>query len=399
MFTKLKSLVLAASLPAVSAIAHAQFMDSFDGPKIEGWTQMTGDGTPTLEVKPMGGYARMLIDATPDRHNVWWTFIKRDVAAFLDLEKLQDPAYELRVEARVRASHAPRRVNFMINTQRTTDYHQHLREYDLADTTGWHTISMTTKDFDVLPGDAVNVQLCATDWGPGRYHLDVDYYRADVVRRDSIGPDVGEPLVYHPPIRDPGTFSQHLAVAHDSVINSNYPDVNFNDWQIEEADGVARILTVDANQSAILRWDFEKFRGRKAEGAGVLELTTCSVAKGGNYVKPYGEDLGVEFGKVRVIEILGGDPRWDQTSVTHDSLLQGESPMDAFNPQMISDVEVTAKPGSKTYVTISRPVMQRLLEGRTKGLIIRPLGAIAASIFSSEHAGDHGPKLHFDTTK
>ena len=183
--------------------SHAQFMDAFDSGKIEGWTHMTGDGTPTMEFVPKADFARILVDATPDQHNVWWTFIKRDVTAALDLEKLKDPAYELRVEARVRASHAPRRVNFMVNTQRTTDFHEHLREYDIDDTSEWHTISMTTENLEVVPGDTVFVQLCVTDWGPGKYHLDVDYYRADVVRRDQAGPDKGEPLMYHPPVRDP----------------------------------------------------------------------------------------------------------------------------------------------------------------------------------------------------
>lgn len=394
--TSTKLLLLALACATAPAIAHAQFLDSFDGPPIEGWFTMSGDGAAKVEFLPHEGFARIQIDATPDRHNVWWTLIKRDVSRHLDLAKLADPAYELRVEARVRASHAPRRVNFMLNTQRTVDFHQHLREYDLADTAGWHTISMTTEDFDAVPGDTVFVQLAATDWGPGRYHLDVDYYRADVVRRDLAGPDVGEPLVYHPPIADPQGFAHHLRVTHDSVINSDHPDVNFNDWRTGEREGTARILTVDANQAAILRWDFAAFRGREADGAGVLELTTQSVALGGNYVAAYGEDLGVEFGKIRVIEILGGDPAWDQQTVTYDSLLRGEDPADAFNTQMISDVEVSAKPGSKTYVTLSRPVMQRLLGGKTKGLIVRPLGAIVASVYASENAAGDGPTLHFN---
>lgn len=393
------ALLLSLSTLALPAVCQAQFIDSFDTGEIEGWTHMTGDGSATMEVVPMNGFARILVDGTPDRHNVWWTFIKRDVASVLDLEKLKDPAYELRVEARVRASHAPRRVNFMINTQRTTDFHEHLREYDLPDTSNWHTISMTTTNFDAGPGDSVFVQLCVTDWGPDKYHLDVDYYRAEVVRRDTVGPDKGEPLVYHPPIKDPQSFLHHIGVAHDSVISAEFPDVNFNEWQVEEPNGSAQILTVAGDQSVILKWGFDNFRGANAEGAGVLELTTYSVSKGGNYVKTYGEDLGVEFGKIRVIEILDGNPDWDQQTVTYNSLLQGKSPTDSFNTQMISDIEVSPKPGSKSYVTISRPVMQRLLEGRTKGLIIRPLGAIAASIYASEYAGDHGPKLHFSTVK
>jgi hypothetical protein len=36
-------------------------------------------------------------------------------------------------------------------------------------------------------------------------------------------------------------------------------------------------------------------------------------------------------------------------------------------------------------VTISRPVLQRLLDGRTNGIALKPLGAIVASFFASEH--------------
>ncbi|HYD85501.1 MAG TPA: hypothetical protein VEA63_15650, partial [Opitutus sp.] len=368
-----------------------------NGSAIEGWFTMTGDGTAKIDFVPNDGFARMQIDGTQDRHNVWWTLIKRDITADLDLAKLADPAYELRVEARVRASHAPRRVNFMINTQRTTDFHQHLREYDLADTSDWHTISMTTQDFDARPGDTVFVQLAATDWGSGKYHLDVDYYRADVVRRDGAKPDVGEPLVYHPPIPDLKTFEHHLAVTHDSVVHVDFPDVNFNDWHVTDASGPARVLTVDARQSAILRWNFGEYRARAVDGAGILELTTSSVAKGGDYVRHFGQDLGIEFGKLRVIEILGGDPAWDQQTVTYRSLLREDAATDAFNGQMITDIELTEDPHGKSYATLPRPVMQRLLEGRTKGIILQPLGALAASVYASESAAEKRPTLHFNT--
>ena len=105
------------------------------------------------------------------------------------MEKLKRPDYELRVEARVRPSHSPRRVNFMINTQRTTDFHEHLREYDLAQKSDWQVISMTTRNFDAGPGDEINVQLGVTDWGPGKYYVDLDYYRAEVVKVADAKPD------------------------------------------------------------------------------------------------------------------------------------------------------------------------------------------------------------------
>jgi hypothetical protein len=43
--------------------------------------------------------------------------------------------------------------------------------------------------------------------------------------------------------------------------------------------------------------------------------------------------------------------------------------------------------------------MQRLLEGKTKGLLIRPLGSIDATVYSSEDAGGRGPKLHFSVAE
>lgn len=390
-------LLLLVSLLPLAVASRAQFRDDFDRPAIEGWFTMTGDGNARAALVPQDGFARLSIDATADRHGVWWSLIKRDVTAALDLAKLKDPAYELRVEARVRSSHAPRRVNFMLNTQRTTDYHEHLREYEIPDTDGWHVISLTTRDFDAGPGDTVFVQLCATDFGPDTYHVDVDYYRADVVRRDEAGPDLGEPLVYHPPVPPVATFAHHAPVTHDSVIRADFPEVNFNDWQAAAPGGPVRVLTVDGSQWIVLRWDFAPFRGRRADGAGVLELTTHALALGGNYTARYGADLGVEFGKIRVIEILGGDPAWDQATVTHATLTQGRPYAEVFNTQMIIDLELAPAPGGQAFFTLPRPVMQRLLDGRSKGLLIRPLGALSGTVYASENPAGHGPVLHFNT--
>jgi hypothetical protein len=311
---------------------------------------------------------------------------------------LRDPAYALRVEARVRISHAPRRVHFQANTQRTTNYLECLMEYDIPDTNDWHVISMTFKHFDAIPGDKVYVQFGLTDCGLEKYRVDLDYYRADVVRVDAAGPDQGEPIPYHPPIPNTNTFTHHLAVAQDSMIDSEFPGINFNDWHVDEPGGTARVLTVSSVQWPVLRWDFKPYKGMTADGPGVLELTTCSIPTGGKFIEHYGRDFGEEFGKIRVIEIVGGDPDWSQEAVTYHSLLQGHELYDVINSQMIYDVEMSAKPGSKSYVTISRPVMQRLLDGKTKGLVMRPLGAIVASIYASEEK-DRGPVLHFNVTQ
>ena len=252
----MKSVAFVLSSLLLPALSHAALIDDFDGPQIDGWFQITGDGNAKMGFEQQDGFARIHVDATQDKDGVWWTCIKRDATKSLDLKKLKDPAYELRVEAKVRGSAAPRRVNFMLNTSRTTDFHEHLREYYLDDTTNWHTISFTTRNFDARPGDAVFVQFCVTDWGPGTYNVDLDYYKADVVRPQRVGPDVGEPLLYHPPVADTSSFSHHLTATHDSIINSDFPDVNFNDWHVATPDGAARVLTVTANQWIVLRWDF-----------------------------------------------------------------------------------------------------------------------------------------------
>jgi hypothetical protein len=374
-------------------LCQADFVDDFNK-SVAGWQTLTGDGEAQLKFVAMDGFARMQVDASKDQHNIYWTIIKRDVAKYLDMEKLKSPDYELRVEARVRPSHAPRRVNFMINTQRTTDYHEHLREYDLDQTTDWQVISMTTRNLDAVPGDQLNVQLSVTDWGPGEYYLDVDYYRAEVVPVKNAKADVGEPLVYHPPIPALKSFAQHLKVQQDTSINSAFPLVNFNNWTSNNA----RVITVSAGQYAVLRWDLQSFQGQKATAAGVLELTTESVQKGGNYIAALGEDFGIEFDKVRVFEILGGDKNWQQGTVTYASFTQGKDLQSTINGQMIFDTEV-AQANGKTLVTIPRPVLQRLLDGTTHGLLLQPLGALEVSFYDSEHGdGGQAATLHFSTS-
>ena len=385
--------VFLGGLLIITPLSHADFSDDFNNQSVAGWQTFTGDGNAQLKLFPMDGFARMHVDATKDQHNIWWTIIKRDVAQSLDMEKLKSPDYELRVEARVRPSHTPRRVNFMINTQRTTDFHEHLREYDLGQKSDWQVISMTTRNFDAVPGDEVNVQLGVTDWGPGEYYLDIDYYRAEVVKVKNAKPDLGEPLVYHPPIPSLETFKHHVKVKHDAVINSAFPKVNFNNWQ---SDG-ARVLTVSAGQYPLLRWDLQSYRGKKADGAGVLALTTQSVQKGGNYVAALGEDFGIEFDKVRVFEIFGGDADWQQSSVTFANFTQEKDLQTLINGQMIFDTDVAQADG-KTLVTIPRPVLQRILDGTTRGLLLQPLGALEVSFYDSEHGdGSRAPTLHFST--
>jgi len=256
----------------VSGVCTAQFVDNFDTKEIKGWLFFTGDGYATMDfVQRSGGYATVLVDATQDPYNIWYAITKRNVAQYLDLKKLKGSDTELRVEARVRLNNPPHRVNFMVNTQRTTDFHHDLMEFELPDT-NWHVISMTTRDLDAVPGDSLYIQFNVTDFGWDKYQVDVDYIKADIIDLKKAGPDKGIQIPYHPPIPVLNTFSNHLDVKHDALINSEFPEVNLNDWHVRENDGLARVLTVTANQWAILRWDLEKYKIRKLVGLGCLRL-------------------------------------------------------------------------------------------------------------------------------
>ena len=244
---------------------YAQFLDSFDGPANStdatpsGWTYATGDGEATIKMQQKDGFASVYIDATEDTRNIWWALVKVQPSG-LDMDRLIKPEYELRVEARIKVSHAPRRVNLHFNHQRTTDYHSHLMEYDIPDTVNWHTISMTTQDFEVRKGDQINAQMALMDWGNEHYRVDIDYYKVDVVPKDAIESDLGAKMPYHPPVPDTELFSSHLKVNQDAIIDAAYPELNFNQWHVEGKSETPHLLSVNNTQVIILRWDSQAFK-------------------------------------------------------------------------------------------------------------------------------------------
>jgi hypothetical protein len=393
--TSVAAIALLAVLCAGVGEVRAQFLDSFDhlhtdSEGLQGWASFAGDGEATVTFQQREpGTASILVDATRDRRNIWWALIKRQVSDSLDLQALGRPGYGLRVEARIRVSHAPRRVNLHVNTQRTTDFHSHLMEYDIPEAGTWHTISMTTRDFDVRPGDTIFAQLALMDWGRDRYRVDIDEYRATVVELATAAPDAGEAVAYHPAIPDPRSFAVAVPVAHDSTIDAAHPGVNLNAWS-EARDGRrASVIGVGGTLNAVLRFDLSRFAGRRVVGSALLEVTTRSVQRSADEMK--------DFGLIRVVEILGGDGEWDQKTVTADSLRAGSPPDRIFNTQMIIDWPAAEREGARTYFTIPRPVLQRLVDGRTKGLALMPLGSIMASFYGLEDSGgQHAARLLFD---
>jgi hypothetical protein len=179
-----------------------------------------------------------------------------------------------------------------------------------------------------------------------------------------------------------------VPVTDDAMVDLEYPDMNFNNWCVHSDSGMIPLLTVSGTRLVIMRWDLSTFAGQNVMGSGVLELTTHSLQRSREYSK--------DFGMIRVTEILGGEPRWNQADVTCNTLCRGE-PMDrVMNPQMIIDVGAAEDGGSKTYITISHPVLQRMIDGKTLGLALKPLGAVVASFYSMENGNVAlCPRLHF----
>lgn len=385
-----KILLFTFILTPIAFSLSAQFVDHFDGGGTpEGWVFVTGDGGATIDFKQKNGIATLYVDATRDKMNIWWALTRRRISG-LNMRKLVRPEYELRVEARIRVSHAPRRVNLHVNHQRTTDFHTHLMEFDIPDTVNWHTISMTTRDFETQSGDTINAHLALMDWGLGKYRVDFDYFRVDVVQRNNAEKDLGMPLPYHPRLTEPSTLPLHVDAAHDAVIDKAFPEKNFNEWSVyERSSEPIPVITVSGTQFIILRWDLRALKGKKVKRAGLLELSPHSVQRSTAFRK--------DFGMVRITEILGGDPAWEDEAVTYKNL-KADEPIDhVINTQMIIDDSVTWNAENKSLFTISQPVLQRSIDGKTKGIAIVPLGAVNASFYTGESTNIAlRPRLHLE---
>ncbi|MCK7489552.1 MAG: hypothetical protein MZU79_04415 [Anaerotruncus sp.] len=248
-------------------------------------------------------------------------------------------------------------------------------EYDLAEAGRWTTISLTTRGFEAEPGDTVNAQMALMDWGLGRYRVDVDYFKVDVVAAAEAGPDLGPPVPYHPPVADPSSFAKAVGVEADLTVDLGEPSVNLNDWAIRDGGGEAAVVSVGGTRLVLLRWDLRRFAGRKVTGSGLLELSTRAVE--------VSKTERPDFGLLRVVETLGGEPAWDERAASWSSVSRGAPRELVLNPQPIIDWPVAAGDGAKTYLTIPAPMLQRLIDGKSRGLALTPLGSIEAAFYAS----------------
>lgn len=376
-------------------VLFSQFFDSFDknlqldDKGLNGWTCLTGDGQAKINISKVPQSMLIRVDATNDKRGIWWAVIKHNISSYIDLKKIGKPGYELRIEARIKVSHAPRRVNLSIYTPIKTDLHPNLMEFDIPDTSNFHTISYTTKAFSTPFKDQIHAQMALMDWGLDTYEVLVDYFKVEMVESKTAAPDVGVQVPYHPPIEKVETFGEHLMATEDAMINPLYPDQNFNAWYALHEGNKVEIVSVSDCQYIILKWDLTQFKGKTVVGSGLLSLVTHSVQRSSDFQK--------DFGMIRVSEIIGGDLPWTQNSVTYNSFCGSQPLCRVINSQMIIDTKVEEKTGNNNYITISQPVLQRLIDGKTKGIAILPLGAVQATFFATEYGNKaFAAQLHFN---
>jgi hypothetical protein len=368
------------------AFAQTEFTDHFDQPSANFYSNNVGDGnihSRFIQIKP--GIGTLKIDATEDTHNVWWSAVERVVSENLDLGLLQQPDYALYGEARVRISHAPRRVNMRFQTQRTTDFHINLMEFDLPTANEWHTISFTVTGMDVLPSDNLILSTAFIDGGEETYEVDYDYLKVKIVKDAQRLKNTDHHCPFKPSISDLANAKNALVVNSDSMINANLPNKNYNEFQSREGEPV---VSLDENNLVLLGWDFSGLDKQYVPQKAILALTTHSA-------KQIKDDNLEELGRIRVVEVIGKDNPWDEKTVTYKSFMEDKPPSDVINPQMIVDHRVSAQLGSTTYLTICKPVLERLISGQAKGIAIEPLGEANVDFFSSESPNpEYSPMLY-----
>jgi len=385
--TSYMTFVLLLALPIMAMAQYrVDFNEDYQGfepNNLKGWRTATGDGNIIFRQRTEEGSVALVIDPSRDKRNIWYAFMHQSISDYIDLDKLGLPEYELRMEARVMPSHAPRRINMYLSSLDSGGF---LREFDLDKSNEWHTISMVTSGFDFDPKIPLMTQVSMMDWGNSEiYGLKVDYIKVDLVKVTDDPQQYGEPLVYRPPLKKADAYEETLVPSEGAVIDSAMPDECLTGW-IDETQAEAGVLEVDQSKTVLLKWDFSKYKGKKVSEAGQLELTTNTVLRKQNSSK--------DFGEIRFSEILDVVATWDDATVTYNTFLGDNAYHEAIVSQCIVDMKINPQKRGKTIVTISRPVLQRLLDGKTDGLALKALGLISASFYDQNNQ-ELAPKLRF----
>ena len=356
----------------------------FEPNNLPGWATVTGDGDVIFRQKFEGGSVVLNVDSRKDKRNIWYAFMHQSISDVIDMEKLLLPEYELRMEARVKPSHAPRRINMYLSSLDAGGY---LREFDLEKANEWYIISMVTDGYSFDPEKPLMTQISMMDWGVSDiYELHIDYIQVDLVNVNDEHIQHGLPLEYHEVLKS--SSYQEEIIANTNLIDKSFPDEVLTPWLAVDGNDSTSVLQLDQSKIILLHWDLEKFKGKRVNGTGQLELSTMAVFQR--------KDNPKDFGIIRFSEIINTNKKWaNDKTLTYNSFKGNREIHDVIVSQCIVDSKVQTFKEGKTIVNISQPVLQRLIDGRTNGIAILPLGLISAAFFDNTN-GQLAPVLRFN---
>jgi len=359
--------------------------DSMDHPDDNStWVTHFGDGAivPSLEAKV--GYMRFKVNAEGASHNVWWTIMISEIQPNKELGPLPE-GYKLWMEAEVRASHPFKRINMRLKSQRTVDHHADLMEFDLGSGLDWQTLRFYPPGLDYQPGDRLSCHLAMIDWGLEQFHLDVRNVKIYVAGPDQLSLSANA-LPYHPEPNPASSYQHKITVEEDGMVDLVYPDENLFGW----GDGNQRLLGVSHDLVSLLKWDLSEIDAGTVDDWGLLKMEVHSSIQ-----VPEPSD---EYCRIRVMEIIGGIEDWQAKSLTYRDLANGSQQWEVFSQQMMIDMFVPVGTDKTLNIPVSPPVLQRLLDGTTKGLAIFPLGTIQC-LFYSKQNNEKAAKLYYNLKK
>ncbi|MDT0645667.1 hypothetical protein RM545_03100 [Zunongwangia sp. F260] len=352
------------------------------------WTTQHGDGEVKTRLIVKDGFIRFVVDASAEPHNVWWATVSRPVS-FPPKDTEDYSEEKLWIEAKVKPSHATRRINMRLYNQRTRDHHAFLKEFDLEDTLNWHTIRFSPQGLRYLPGDELRCHFALIDWGNREFHLDIKEVKVFFEDAENKPEESENALEYHPQPQKLANLSHQLKVKEDATVDVLFPEESLAGWGQQENGEIKQLISVSHHLIPVLRWDFSNFKDHKVKEWGLLRLKVHS----SNQVPSPTH----EYGRIRIMEIKGGREDWNYETVTFNDLTGNLPLWEVFNEQMVIDMDMPKTGEEFLEIPISPVVLQRLIDGTTKGLAVFPLGSIQTSFYAKAYnGGENAATLNFN---
>ncbi|MCK7501720.1 MAG: hypothetical protein MZW92_75795 [Comamonadaceae bacterium] len=201
-------------------------------------------------------------------------------------------------------------------------------------------------------------------------------------RCERAGPDLGPPIPYHPPVADPAAFALALPVAADLTVDG---------WPSPASTSTIGRSRTAAGRPASCRPEGRAWRscaGTSRDWPG--GKTRPGPARADDAAVAVAGTERPDFGQVRVVETIGGQPVWDERSATWTSIA---GPPARPRPQPSDDHRrpVTAGDGAKAYLTVPAVVLQRFARRKSPRHRPDPAGLASRPRSTPARSADAGP--------